>query len=312
MPDVPASPDVPAPQPGPANAANTAGTGDTQARQPTEQAPTQRKHAPFAIEVFTPDDDAIFKVASVIVQGQQGILLIDAQFSAKDAQKVADRIKHLGKPLRTIYISHSDPDYYFGLETLMRNFPDAHVVATRQTVERIQATKDDKRKTWAPKLGDNAPDALFVPDILAGDTLKFEGKDIKIMGLSGPTPDRSFVWIPSSRAVVGGIPVVGKEHVWLADTQTPASHRHWLQTLRLIESMNPVAVIPGHFAEGAPLDIRSVQFTADYIRAFDEESAKAKNAAALIAAMKKRYPDLPGEESLETSAKVAKGEMKWP
>ena len=31
----------------------------------------------------------------------------------------------------------------------------------------------------------------------------------------------------------------------------------------------------------------------------------------LIAAMKKRYPDLGEESSLELSAKVAKGEMKW-
>ena len=50
---------------------------------------------------------------------------------------------------------------------------------------------------------------------------------------------------------------------------------------------------------------------ADYIKAFDEETAKAKDSAALIAAMKKRYPALGEESSLELSAKVAKGEMKW-
>ena len=33
--------------------------------------------------------------------------------------------------------------------------------------------------------------------------------------------------------------------------------------------------------------------------------------AALIAAMKKRFPTLGEESSLELSAKVAKGEMKW-
>jgi hypothetical protein len=54
-----------------------------------------------------------------------------------------------------------------------------------------------------------------------------------------------------------------------------------------------------------------VQFTADYIKAFDEETAKAKDSAELSGAMKKRYPDLGEESSLELSAKVAKGEMKW-
>jgi len=45
--------------------------------------------------------------------------------------------------------------------------------------------------------------------------------------------------------------------------------------------------------------VRSRQcFTADYIQAFDAETAKAKDAAALVAAMKKRYPDLADESSL--------------
>ena len=51
--------------------------------------------------------------------------------------------------------------------------------------------------------------------------------------------------------------------------------------------------------------------SADYIKAFDVETAKAKDSAALIAAMKKRYPKLADESSLELSAKVAKGEMQW-
>jgi hypothetical protein len=63
---------------------------------------------------------------------------------------------------------------------------------------------------------------------------------------------------------------------------------------------------------GSPQDLEAVRFTADYIRAFDEETAKARDSTALVAAMKQRYPGLGGESSLELSAKVAKGEMKWP
>ena len=71
-------------------------------------------------------------------------------------------------------------------------------------------------------------------------------------------------------------------------------------------------VIPGHYAPGSALDLRAVQFTGDYIRAFDEEAAKATNSAELISAMKARYPQLAGEGSLDLSAKVAMGEMQWP
>jgi len=101
-----------------------------------------------------------------------------------------------------------------------------------------------------------------------------------------------------------------------ADTRsrwvTPASHAAWLETLARIEQLQPSVVIPGHYAPGSALDTSAARFTADYIRAFDEETAKARNSAELIEAMKARYPKLSGEGSLEMSAKVAKGEMQWP
>ncbi len=58
-------------------------------------------------------------------------------------------------------------------------------------------------------------------------------------------------------------------------------------------------------------DISAVRFTRDYINAFDEEAAKATDSTALIAAMKKRYPQVGLEISLEFSSKVAKREMTW-
>lgn len=130
-----------------------------------------------------------------------------------------------------------------------------------------------------------------------------------MVGLDGPQPDRSFVWIPSIKAVVGGVVIAENIHVWMADTQSAQSHKDWLATLKRIEDLKPNTVVPGHYL-GTP-SLASVNFTADYIKAFDLETAKAKDSAALIAAMKKRYPTLADESSLELSAKVAKGEMKW-
>lgn len=150
-----------------------------------------------------------------------------------------------------------------------------------------------------------------MPQPLEGDTLTLEGQALQIIGLDGPTPERSFVWIPSIKTVAGGIPVVWGEHVWMADTQTPESHAQWLATLERIKALEPATVIPGHFVGEMPAGVTAVDFTSDYIHAFDEEAAKAKDSAALIAALKQRYPNLGGEESLNLSAKVAKGELEW-
>ncbi|WP_226470692.1 MBL fold metallo-hydrolase [Luteimonas panaciterrae] len=293
--------------------------GGCHSAQPTptqhqESSVPQSSHpqtAALTTQIFNPGESAIFAVSSVLVQGSNEAILIDAQFSAEQARKLAELIRVSGKRLTTIYISHGDPDYYFGLDTLHAAFPDARIVATAPTIAHIEATKDEKLALWGPQLGDNAPKQIIVPQPLAGDTLTLEGQELKIVGLNGPTPDRSFVWIPSISTVAGGIPVVSGEHVWMADTQTPESHANWLATLDRIKALAPAKVIPGHFVGDIPAGVQAVDFTAGYIRAFDEETAKARNSTELIAALKQRYPNLGGEGSLELSAKVAKGEMAW-
>ena len=96
----------------------------------------------------------------------------------------------------------------------------------------------------------------------------------------------------------------------------PASRRDWARTLGRIEALNPKTVVPGHYlpnADGsAPHSLAAVKFTRGYLQAFETEAKKAKDSAALIAAMKKRYPKLQDVSSLELGAKVIKGEMKWP
>lgn len=74
------------------------------------------------LEVFNASENS-FGVASVIVSGKNDAVLIDTQFTLADAEKVAQEIKKSGKKLTTIYISHADPDYYFGLEFFKKYFP---------------------------------------------------------------------------------------------------------------------------------------------------------------------------------------------
>jgi glyoxylase-like metal-dependent hydrolase (beta-lactamase superfamily II) len=249
--------------------------------------------APLTLDVYNPGTQAIFPVSSVLVSGEKEAILVDAQFGKSQAAQVVEKIRASGKQLTTIYISHGDPDYYFGLDTLTAAFPKARVLASQSTVDHIKQTVDAKLAFWGPKMGADVPAKTIVPQVLKGDSLILEGQKLQVVGLEGKQPDRSFVWIPSIKAVVGGVVVAQNIHVWMADTQKPQT------------------IVPGHYLGESTRSLAAVQFTADYIRAFDEETAKAKDSTALIAAMKKRYPTLGEESSLELSAKVAKGEMKW-
>ncbi|MDC9621745.1 MBL fold metallo-hydrolase [Xenorhabdus sp. XENO-7] len=268
--------------------------------------------ANLKLDIYNPGETGIFPVSSEIISGDHEVVLIDAQFKKSDAQELVKMIQQTGKKLTTIYISQSDPDFYFGLDVITTAFPEAKVIASPETIKAINETKDGKLTYWGGILQDQAPKKVIVPEPLKGNTFTVDGEKLIVEGLDGPAADRTFVWVPKLKAVVGGVTVSGNIHVWIADTQTKVSRQHWMQTLDRIKSLKPDTVVPGHYVGNAPMTLESVTFTQKYLTTLEKELPKAKDSEALVAAMKKHYPNLADESSLELSAKVLKGEMKWP
>ena len=266
----------------------------------------------LTLDVYNPGNNSVFPVSSEIISGSSEVVLIDAQFQKNDAQQLVDKIKKLNKKLTTIYISHSDPDYYFGLDTLTNAFPEAKVIATANTVEAIKATKDGKLAYWGGVLKDEAPAHVIVPEVIKGDYFTVDGEKLEIKGLDGVSPDRTYLWVPSLKALVGGVIVSDNIHVWVADTQTEESRKNWLQTLKDIKALNPATVVPGHFTGASKLDVTTVSFTQKYLQDFESAYKTSKNSGELIQKVAAKYPQLDDKSSLELSAKVIKGEMKWP
>jgi hypothetical protein len=66
-----------------------------------------------------------------------------------------------------------------------------------------------------------------------------------------------------------------------------------------------VRLAPGHSKVGAALDASSaVEFTQNYLLAFEEELKKAKDLDSLINAMKERFPSADFLLALERGAKA--------
>ncbi|VTM90043.1 Arsenate reductase and related proteins, glutaredoxin family [Raoultella ornithinolytica] len=81
--------------------------------------------APLTLQTYNPQDKGIFAVNSTLASGPHEAVLFDAQFSVKDGEKLVDMIRKSGKKLSRIVITSGDPDFYFGLEPLVKAFPDA-------------------------------------------------------------------------------------------------------------------------------------------------------------------------------------------
>ncbi|MEN3143086.1 MBL fold metallo-hydrolase [Ochrobactrum sp. WV_118_8] len=272
----------------------------------------QEKASPLQWQYFQADENG-FNRTPVLLTGDKDAILLDGGFTLSDGKAVAEKIKETGKKLTTIYVSQSDPDYYFSLGPIKAAFPDARIIAAPETVDAIKGNIEAKLKVWGPQLKDNGPQKLsdvVIPEASDVKALELEGNEIEIVSAEGMT-NRRYLWVPSLKAVFGGVLITAGEHVWLADTPDLSQREAWIRNLDTIAARNPEVVVPAHMKPGSATDVSAIKFTRDYIAAFDEEAAKAKDSGELIAAMKKRYPDLGGESSLELGAKVIKGEMKW-
>ena len=262
------------------------------------------------LQVYNASENG-FGVASVIVSGKTDAVLIDAQFTLADAEKVALEIKNSGKKLTSIYVSHTDPDFYFGLEAFKKYFPEVTAYASPATVESIKATAHKKLDIWGERLGKAITSNVVLPRVLKGNSIELEGQKLEIVGLE-EFPTKTFVWIPSIKAVVAGINVFGTTfHLWMADAQTADARKQWINILDKIESLHPAIVVPAHANNNSPFDISAVQHTKSYIQFYEQALKTNKTSEALIAALKAKYPTLTFETALQIGAKVNTGEMKW-
>ena len=264
--------------------------------------------APLHLDVYNPQEKGIFPVSSTLVSGPKEAVLFDAQFSVKDGEKLVQMIKESGKTLKTIVITSGDPDFYFGLEPLVTAFPQAEVVASPSIVDHIKATKDAKLAFWGPQMKDGAPTKIIVPQATRATRFTVDGEPLELKHTGDYA---AYVWIPANKTILGGTGIASGIHVWTADTQTPAIRQGWMTVLNEMQALKPQQVIPGHYLGPRPEKDAAITFTHNYLQTFEQTLKKQKGSAAVIGTMKAAYPNLADESSLELSAKVNTGEMKW-
>jgi glyoxylase-like metal-dependent hydrolase (beta-lactamase superfamily II) len=246
---------------------------------------------------------------ATLVTGENEALLVDAGFTRADGHRLAAAVLDSGKTLTTVFVSHGDPDFYFGAEALADAFPDATFVATPPVIDHIAHSYEGKLAAWAA-LGANLPTRLVELTPLVGD-ITLDGHRFELKGGPAALPDRHYLWQPEQRAILGGVLLFQQEHVWVADTPTADDRSAWVTLLDEMAALDPQLVVPGHRLPATPADISAITATREYLLAFEEELAAAVDGAALTEALVKRYPDNGMLIAAQLGAKVVKGEMAW-
>lgn len=264
--------------------------------------------APLQLDVYNPQDKAIFPVSSTLVSGLKEAILFDAQFSTKDGEQLVQMIRASGKTLKAIVITSGDPDFYFGLQPIVEAFPQVKVLATPQVVDHIRATKEAKLQFWGPQMKDGAPTSLTVPQATTQTQFTVDDETLELRHANDYA---AYIWIPANRAIIGGTGVASGIHVWTADTQSEQQRSAWRSVLSEMQSLQPTQVVPGHYIGDRPTGDKTIRFTLDYLQSFEQALGAKKGSGYVIKTMTAAWPGLADVSSLELSAKVNSGEMKW-
>jgi len=268
------------------------------------QAPPARSQPALVITVVTPAGDQ-FWANSIIIEGTHEVMLVDAQLTKTNAEKVLQAIKATHKPLSIIYITHEHADHFLGLEVFKEAYPAARVLANSNVVDRINKVYQEKIDKWKGILGSDAASRTVVISKYDDNFIEFDNSRIEIFkSIQGDTDANTMLWLPGQKALIAGDVLFNDLHVYTAETDV-AARKRWLDSLEKIRDLKPAAVFPGHSKVGAPIDATSaVDFTAKYLLIFEEELKKAKTPDDLVKAMREQFPSADLLLAIERGAKA--------
>src|ERR1700756_3142956 len=205
----------------------------------------------FSIKVFNSPDDQ-FWANSVIIKGTREVMLVDAQLTKTNAERVLQEIRETKKPLSIIYITHEHADHFLGLEVFKEAYPGVRIIANSAVTDRINKVYQEKVDKWKKILGSGATSSVVAIEKFDGNFIEFENSKIELLkNVQGDTDENTMLWLPGQRMLIAGDVLFNNMHVYTAETDSKARGK-WLDSINRVRELKPSAVFPGHSKVGAP------------------------------------------------------------
>lgn len=168
-------------------------------------------------------------VNSYLVEGEEGVVAVDAPLLLSDGRAYRARFEALHKPLLGALVTHPHPDHYNTITELLAG-EDLPVIALPQVAREIREKDEAKRAQWGPLFGDEWPTSATFPNREIDDEQSIELGDLCFTAWDfGPGESQSeTVWLlgDGQVAFVGDLAFNGT-HAYLADGHCDA----WIRAL---------------------------------------------------------------------------------
>jgi glyoxylase-like metal-dependent hydrolase (beta-lactamase superfamily II) len=132
-------------------------------------------------------------------------MLVDAQLTKTNAEKVLQAVKATNKPLSIIYITHEHADHFLGLEVFEQAYPGVRILANSNVVDRINKVYQEKIDKWKGMLGSDATSHVVAISKYDKSFIEFEHSNIEILkNLQGDTDANTMLWFPGQKTLYRG------------------------------------------------------------------------------------------------------------
>ena len=162
------------------------------------------------VHMYRSGETGLF-VNSYLVEGEEGVVAIDAPLLLSDGDAFRARFEALRKPLLGVLVTHPHPDHYNTIGELLAG-EDAPVIALPDVDREIREEDDAKRAQWGPIFGPEWPTSATFPNRTVADEESIELGDLrftawtsvpakaraKLFGCSVTARARSWVTWPST------------------------------------------------------------------------------------------------------------------
>jgi glyoxylase-like metal-dependent hydrolase (beta-lactamase superfamily II) len=236
------------------------------------------------------------------IETNQGIILVDTgRFLSQARYALAEIKASSNKQILGILITHPHTDHFGGLPVFVESAgKDVPIYASLVTQNDLKSDGQGFIRLRNDLHGNDFPDHNQIP--LPNRIVK-ESEDIQVGGLTfrvlelprNETLTTTLYYLPEHKALFAGDILTNKHSPFLLDSNT----KNWVSQLQMLLKRYPdLTLYPGHGEPGLARSLITAQIS--YITTFRNLVANAlksdrqvtpEETTAIIAAMKKKYPD---------------------